>query len=72
MSDNHDVSDSALAAFRAHLDRCSEIVRRPMRPDVKVTIIVRAPEAFPNEAMITTNDDLALVQDALAYVRGGK
>jgi hypothetical protein len=43
-------------------------VLAPMgRPDVKVTIIVRAPEALPSECMISTNDDLSVVADAVAH-----
>ncbi|KGB21129.1 hypothetical protein AtDm6_3124 [Acetobacter tropicalis] len=38
-----------------------------MRPDAKVTIIVRAPEALPSEALISSNDDLSIVCDAVQY-----
>lgn len=62
--------DSDLASFRAHLERCMQQVLAPLRrPDIKVTIIVRAPEALPEEAMISSNDSLALVQDAIAHFR---
>lgn len=57
-----------LTSFRAHMDRCATAIPAPMnRPDIKVTIVVRAPEALPGEAMISTNDDLAIVGEALAY-----
>ena len=62
-SDNPD-----LAAFRAHMGRCVSLVRAPLSPpDIKVTIIVRLPEGLPSEAMITTDDDLSVVRDTLAY-----
>ncbi len=58
-----------LAGFRAHMDRCMAMVLAPMgRPDIKVTIIVRAPEALPSEAMVSTNDDLDVVRDALMHL----
>lgn len=57
-----------LASFRAHMDRCVLAVLAPMsRPDICVTIIVRAPEALPQEAMIVTGDNLAVVRDAIDY-----
>ncbi|KAA8387076.1 hypothetical protein FOH24_07210 [Acetobacter tropicalis] len=54
-------------AFWAHLDACAQAVRSKMRPDAKVTIIVRAPEALPSEALISSNDDLSIVCDAVQY-----
>lgn len=60
-----------LTAFRAHMERCMRTVLAPMaRPDIKVTIIVRAPEALPGEAMISSNDDLGVVRDAVAHFAG--
>jgi hypothetical protein len=60
--------EAVLAAFWEHMDRCRAVVLAPMgRPDVKVTIIVRAPEALPSECMISTNDDLSVVADAVAH-----
>lgn len=63
---------SDLDSFRAHMERCMRLVLAPMwRPDIKVTIIVRAPEALPRDAFISTNDDLVVVRDALDYAAGG-
>lgn len=57
-----------LESFQEHMDRCMKAVLAPMRrPDIKVTIIVRAPEALPGEAMISTNDDLVVVETAVAH-----
>ncbi|KXV79703.1 hypothetical protein AD953_01315 [Acetobacter malorum] len=53
--------------FWQHVDACAEAVRQGMRPDTKVTIIVRAPEALPSEALISTNDDLSVVLDAVEH-----
>lgn len=56
------------ASFRAHLQRCALAAVRPLaRPDICVTIIVRAPEALPREAMIVTGDNLSIVRDAIDY-----
>jgi hypothetical protein len=62
MADGHELS------FQEHMGRCMQAVIAPMRPDAKVTIIVRAPEAFPSEAMISTNDSLEVVHEALAHL----
>ncbi|CAH2603813.1 conserved protein of unknown function [Rhodovastum atsumiense] len=57
-----------LDAFQTHMNRCMAAVLAPMRrPDIRVTIIVRAPEALPEEAMISTNDDLSVVRDAVVH-----
>lgn len=57
-----------LAAFQRHMDRCMAAVVAPMnRPDIRVTIIVRAPEALPEEAMVSTNDNLAVALEALEH-----
>lgn len=53
--------------FWAYLDGCAQAVRQKMRLDAKVTIIVRAPEALPAEALISTNDDLSVVRDAVEH-----
>lgn len=53
--------------FWQHLDACAQAVRQKMRPDAKVTIIVRAPEALPSEALISTNDDLSVVRAAVEH-----
>lgn len=53
--------------FWQHVDACAKAVRQGMRPDIKVTIIVRAPEALPSEALISTNDDLSVVLDAVGH-----
>ncbi|MFT9016448.1 MAG: hypothetical protein ABF990_12020 [Acetobacter sp.] len=58
--------EADLIAFRKHMDFCCHLVTAYMRPDAKVTIIVRAPEALPEEAMITTNDNLQVVSDAIS------
>ncbi|MBR0681941.1 hypothetical protein GXW74_15710 [Roseomonas eburnea] len=62
-------SEADLAAsWVAHMERCMAAVLAPLsRPDVKVTIIVRAPEALPCEAMISSNDDLGIVRDSVAH-----
>lgn len=58
-----------LASFQDHMERCMRMVTAPMsRPDIKVTIIVRAPEALPHEAMVSTNDDLAVACAALSHL----
>lgn len=57
----------SLISFRKHMAFCCRIATEHMRPDAKVTIIVRAPEALPEEAMITTNDDLQVVSDAISH-----
>lgn len=63
-----DPKTAELASFQRHMDRCMAAVLAPMnRPDIRVTLIVRAPEALPEEAMISTNDDLAVARDALAH-----
>ena len=42
--------------------------RGPMNwPDIKVTIIVRVPEALPSDAMTSPNDDLSVARDALVH-----
>lgn len=53
--------------FWKHLDACALLVRQNMRPDTKVTIIVRAPEALPSEALISSNDHLSVVRNAIEY-----
>ncbi|MCI1439843.1 MAG: hypothetical protein LKH07_05155 [Acetobacter peroxydans] len=53
--------------FWQHMDLCAHFVRKDMRPDTKVTIIVRAPEALPHEAMIYCDDSLSIVRDAVDY-----
>lgn len=53
--------------FWEHLDACAQAVRSNMRPDAKVTIIVRAPEALPSEAVISSNDDLSIIHGAIAH-----
>jgi hypothetical protein len=59
---------AGLESFQAHMERCMAAVLAPMsRPDIHVTIIVRAPEALPNQAMISTNGDLAAARDALLH-----
>lgn len=64
--------DIEFALFRAHLDRCADAIKAPLRPDVKVTIVVRAPEALPEETMFCTNDNLALVEQAIQHFRNNK
>ena len=67
-----DQDSREIAAFRAHMELCMRAVLAPMgRPDIRVTIIVRAPEALPAEAMISTNENLAVVRDALIHAAGG-
>ncbi|MFW7268798.1 hypothetical protein ACMAUO_12615 [Gluconacetobacter sp. Hr-1-5] len=66
------VNDKAAASFFAMLDLHANAIKATVRPDAKVTIIVRAPEALPCEAMITTNDQLSVVRDAVEYFAGGK
>ncbi|MCP1216769.1 hypothetical protein NKW53_11905 [Acetobacter orientalis] len=53
--------------FWQHVDSCALLVRQNMRPDTKVTIIVRAPEALPYEALISSNDDLSVVRKAIEH-----
>ena len=53
--------------FWKHLDACALLVRLNMRPDTKVTIIVRAPEALPSEALISSNDHLSVVRNAIEH-----
>lgn len=60
-------TDDQLRDFHAHMDRCMRAVVAPMGADVRVTIIVRSPEALPSEAMVSTNDSLAVVRDAVDY-----
>lgn len=68
MKNDQSQTTADLGPFQAHMDRCMQAVLAPMRrPDIKVTIIVRAPEALPCEAMISTNDDLDVVRTAVAY-----
>ncbi len=56
------------ASFLDHLHRCAALVVSPLeRPDIGVTIIVRAPEALPQEATIVSSDNLAVVRDAIDY-----
>jgi hypothetical protein len=62
-----DINPVQLALFQAHMERAIDFVRQPMRPDVKVTIIVRAPESLPADAMISTNDKLDNAFDALFH-----
>ena len=59
--------ETKLLSFRKHMDFCCHLVTAYMRPDAKVTIIVRAPEALTEEAMITSNDHLQVVGDAISY-----
>lgn len=66
------VNDTHRAAFFAMLDTHVTSIKVGMRPDAKVTIIVRAPEALPHEAMISTNDDLFVVRAAVAHFAGVK
>ncbi|MBB2195111.1 hypothetical protein HLH25_16020 [Gluconacetobacter sp. 1a LMG 1728] len=61
------VNDKAAASFFAMLDLHANSIKATVRPDAKVTIIVRAPEALPHEAMISTNDNLAVVRVAVAH-----
>jgi hypothetical protein len=67
MSAGPGLNDLQLALFRAHMFACMQAVLAPMSPDAKVTIIVRAPESSPSEAVICTNDSMALVRDAVAH-----
>ena len=53
--------------FWQHLDACALLARQNMRPDTKVTIIVRAPEALPHEALISTNDHLSVVRNTIEH-----
>lgn len=53
--------------FWQHMDRCAQAVRKNMRPDIKVTIIARAPEALPHEALIYCDDKLSVVRDAVEH-----
>lgn len=65
------MSDELLASYRRHIDRMAVLIRAPMsRPDIRVTIIVRAPEALPAEAMVSSNDDLGVVLDAVRHFAG--
>jgi hypothetical protein len=63
-----DPTAAELASFQTHMERCMQHVLAPMRrPGVQVTIIVRAPEAAPGEAMVSTNGSLAAAMSALAH-----
>ncbi|MBW6399971.1 hypothetical protein KPL78_19075 [Roseomonas sp. HJA6] len=63
-----DDDKAQVESWRRHMDRCLAMVLAPIgRPDAKVTIIVRAPEALPHEAMISGNDDLRIVQAAVEH-----
>jgi hypothetical protein len=58
--------DAELASFRSHMERCAQLILAPItRPDIKFTIIVRAPEALPSEAMIYTNDCMLIAAESL-------
>lgn len=61
------IEDLQERLFWQHMDLCAHFVRKDMRPDIKVTIIVRAPEALPHEAMIYCDDSLSIVRDAVEH-----
>lgn len=63
--------EEALAMFRAHMEECMRIILAPMgNPLAQVTIILRAPEASPAEAMISTNAsaDLSAARSAIDHL----
>lgn len=48
--------EQRLAAWRAHMEMCMRIILEPIgNPEAQVTIICRAPDVEPHEAMISTN-----------------
>jgi hypothetical protein len=69
MSENQNpLNHLLLGMLQHHLTRCAAAVRAPLRmSDAKVTIVVRAPEALPHEAVISTDDDLSVVRDSLMH-----
>jgi len=51
--------------FRMLLQQHVSEITEKLRPDIKVTIVVRAPEGLPAEAIAVSNDHLILVARSL-------